>query len=100
MTTTVAAEQSSVVSTKQTLNFINDIQIPHNLKNLSTYSKFLALYTRDSNTCAPNSIEEKQGCKFDEHWSEFMELISNNKPKKSPIMRRHIRDMLAHRSLQ
>ncbi|SJM88692.1 probable Spore wall maturation protein DIT1 [Zygosaccharomyces bailii] len=83
MTTTVAAEQTTVVSTKQTLNFINDIQIPHNLKNLSTYSKFLALYTRDSNTSAPHSMEEKQGCKFGENWSEFMELIKNNEPRKA-----------------
>lgn len=83
MITATTANQNTLISTTHKLFLNNDVKIPHNLTNLSTYSKFLALYTRDPETYQLTSIEEKQDCKIAENWSKFMENMKGIKPKKA-----------------
>ncbi|CAI1853507.1 hypothetical protein SEUBUCD646_0B05090 [Saccharomyces eubayanus] len=55
---------------------LKDIIIPHNGPDLSTYSKFLALYCRSDKNDDFYSLEEKQNCKFGEQWSTFVDTIT------------------------
>lgn len=70
---------------KPILDSKNDIGIPHKLSDLSTYSKFLALYTRDPEDAGYYSIEEKQGCKIKDKWSELIEFIKETEPVPASI---------------
>ncbi|GAV49092.1 hypothetical protein ZYGR_0N04970 [Zygosaccharomyces rouxii] len=83
MIVATTANKNALAPTAHKLVLNNDVKIPHNLKNLSTYSKFLALYTRDLETCQLNSIEEKQDCHIAENWSKFMENTKEIQPRKA-----------------
>lgn len=62
-----------------------DVSIPHKRSDLSTYSKFLALYTRDPEEAQCYSIEEKQGSKIKKHWTELISFIRGSEPNVASI---------------
>ena len=63
-----------------------DNSIPHERDDLSTFSKVLALYSRNADTKKLYCIEEKQNCKFMPTWDELMEICENLETKNSPIV--------------
>lgn len=73
---------------KPVLDASGDISIPHNLNDLSTYSKFLAIYTRDAETNECYSIEEKQNCKIKTKWDDFIQFIEESEPVEASISNR------------
>ncbi|QLG72751.1 hypothetical protein HG535_0D04600 [Zygotorulaspora mrakii] len=79
------AAQSSIKCNGTYLDSKGDIAIPHDLKDLSTYSKFLALYTRDRQSSAYKSIEEKQDFNVKSQWTSFIQLISEFEPVKASV---------------
>lgn len=62
-----------------------DIAIPHNLTDLSTYSKFLALYTRDPENAIYYSLEEKQDCEIKQQWNRFINCLRDVEPSAASI---------------
>lgn len=70
----ISPPASSFSSSADTLK---DIDIPHNGADLSTYSKFLALYCRSDKCDDFHSLEEKQNCKFGDQWLDFINTIHN-----------------------
>ncbi|QLQ78262.1 hypothetical protein HG537_0A05090 [Torulaspora globosa] len=70
---------------KPVLNTKDDIAIPHNLSDLSTYSKFLALYARNPEDAAYHSIEEKQDCKIKQEWEFLIKYLQGTEPTESSI---------------
>lgn len=90
----ISVNQQKPSSTGHPFDSKGEIAIPHQLKDLSTYSKFLALYTRDiqGNTCT--SIEEKQDCTIQSKWVSFVQLIKKIEPARASmtgrIMEYHI----------
>lgn len=79
------AVDAAVCLKKPVLGSNGDIAIPHKLSDLSTYSKFLALYTRDPENAAYHSIEEKQGCRIKDQWSELIRYIRKMEPVEASI---------------
>lgn len=67
---------------KERVSSKKDIDIVHNnndQKDLSTYSKILAIYSRDPDTNEYFCIEEKQKCKFSENWTKFAHVYMTSK---------------------
>lgn len=62
-----------------------DVDISHGEtnKDLSTYSKFLCLYTRNMSSYELFSIQDKQNCQFTEHWDEFSTKLQQKMGKKT-----------------
>lgn len=61
----------------------DDVAISHGNEqgDLSTYSKFLCLYSRKQDTFELLSIQDKQGCHFDEHWEKITGILQERHPK-------------------
>lgn len=59
--------------------------IEHNLSDLSTYSKFLALYTRNPESAVYCSLEEKQDCKIKQEWKLFIKHLQGIKPTEASV---------------
>lgn len=55
----------------------NDYKISHgpSAGRMSTYSKFLCIYTRNAKSFALNSIRDKQSSQFGKHWTEFVSQL-------------------------
>ncbi|CCF58502.1 hypothetical protein KAFR_0E03510 [Kazachstania africana CBS 2517] len=77
---TLTEKTPQVVETDKVSNFPQNVPIPHQKdKDMSTYSKFLAIYTRHPETQEIYCIEEKQGCKFEENWEDFKKFLTTEK---------------------
>ena len=73
----VQSASPSTSSFSSSTDTLKDIDIPHNGADLSTYSKFLALYCRSDRNNEFYSLEEKQNCKFGEQWPTFVKSIDS-----------------------
>ncbi|SCU88626.1 LAMI_0D10770g1_1 [Lachancea mirantina] len=54
---------------------LQEISIPHNDKDLSTYSKVLAIYTRNREDYSLYAIKDKQKAVFSQEWASFVEVL-------------------------
>lgn len=52
-----------------------DVAIPHGTNDLSTYSKFLAIYTRDPESYKLHAIQNKQNANFSTAWNDFVNVL-------------------------
>ncbi|AEY98084.1 FAFR401Wp [Eremothecium gossypii FDAG1] len=56
-----------------------DINIPHGKGDLSTYSKFLAIYSRSPETYTLYDLQDKQESSFAANWNKFVDVLKNTK---------------------
>ncbi|AET39577.1 Dit1p Ecym_4541 [Eremothecium cymbalariae DBVPG len=56
-----------------------DINIQHGKGDLSTYSKFLAIYSRCPETYTLYEAQDKQSAQFSSNWDEFVTILKNSK---------------------
>ncbi|SCW02855.1 LAFE_0F15764g1_1 [Lachancea fermentati] len=54
------------------------VEIPHNGKDLSTYSKVLSIYTRNSDSYQVNSIQDKQKTLLGDNWKSFATILKDS----------------------
>lgn len=59
------------------------IDIPNVDNDLSTYSKFFALYSRAPETYSLYNVEEKQASKFSTQWDNFVAILKKTKGYKT-----------------
>lgn len=61
----------------------SDIEISHGKTkdDMSTYSKFLCLYTRHPETYELYCIQDKQSCQFTENWDSIVSLLKRHPAK-------------------
>lgn len=68
------------------LEAMKDIAIPHQTgKDLSTYSKFLAIYTRNKLTDELYCMEQKQDIELAPQWKDFVKLRKELDPKPAKL---------------
>ncbi|AMD21687.1 HFL169Cp [Eremothecium sinecaudum] len=60
-----------------------DVNIPHGSDDMSTYSKFLTIYSRCPETYMLYNAEVKQNTNFDTKWDEFAAVLKNTKGVKN-----------------